>query len=53
MDTRYIIEVFKCYTMKDDVNHVLNYLMPATDLSKVITGWQDAGYVVKSIVVKN
>ena len=42
------ISIFKQYTMQDDIYEVLNFNITDHHKQKeIITGWRDAGYVVK------
>ena len=41
------MNIFKSYSFKDDVDCELSYLIEPNRIPEIISGWEDAGYVVR------
>ena len=47
MKLNFKMNIFKSYSFKDDVDCELSYLIEPNRIPDIISGWEDAGYVVR------
>ena len=47
MKLNFKMNIFKSYSFKDDVDCELSYHIESNRIPEIISGWEDAGYVVR------